>query len=179
MELTEQDIIDRLDPPKQTVAQFHWVAELAPESGLLHGIVIGENDPTPGDDVLRKLEERTKVYVDVVYVTVKNRGSRDSISQRATDEHKAQYPEAWKAFQDWMRVRLTHTPLAVAPWGTPGVLATLRELGMVWVEELAAFAGALPAGYDEHRAWCKRFVNFKAGVKPRLRLIDGQLTEVA
>lgn len=133
------------------------------------------------------------VYVDRVYIEEKIPDCHDFASRLATPLDIRQNKEAYAAFErsrDWK-----HHALDLLPGMTPAVLATLRDLGYFTVEQLAAhtpetahwtkteegdlfpaLAGELPAALHDMKASAKRLVAF---AKPRLRLVDGKLEQVA
>lgn len=119
------------------------------------------------------------VYTDVEYVLVVLSGGQEARSEdfsyRVTDEHRKAFPEAYAKFKELDGQR--STPLVILPDYMPSVGAALVDMGIRNIEALAA--ATVPAAFEPHRAWAKRYVAFRAGVKPRLRLVNGQLEEVA
>lgn len=119
------------------------------------------------------------VYRDVEYVLVVLSGGTEAKSEdfsyRVTDEHREAFKEAYAKFKEASGQR--GTPLTILPHYMPSLGATLVDLGIRSVEALAETS--VPAALEQHRAWAKRYMAFRAGVKPRLRLVNGQLEEVA
>jgi hypothetical protein len=121
------------------------------------------------------------VYRDVIYVEehiINSEGheEKDFQSCRALPKHKAMYPKEWAAFETESLSK--ETPLLALKGITPAVITTLTEIGVRNVEQLVACERELPEFLAEHRRNGKKLLDFFTGKKPRLRLIDGELTEV-
>ncbi len=121
------------------------------------------------------------VYRDVVYVEehiINSEGheEKDFQSRRATPKDKAMYPKEWAAFE---AESLSKTmPLLALKGMTPAAITTLSEIGVRSVEQLVECERELPEFLAEHRRNGRKLLDFIAGKKPRLRLVDGVLTEV-
>ena len=139
------------------------------------------------------------VYTDKVYVEIKQADSTDFVSYPAKRQHMAEHKDAYALFE---RTRgWNQHSLELLPGVTPALLATLRDFNFHTIEQLAAFTpetapwmqaklgedesgdpypnlnGALPPTLEPLQMVAKRFVQFVT--KPRLRLIDGELKEIA
>lgn len=119
------------------------------------------------------------VYRDVEYVLVVLTGGSEAKSEdfsyRVTDEHRESFKEAYQAFREADGKRVT--PLTIMPEYMPSLGAALADLGIRSVEALAD--ATVPAPFETARAWAKRYMAFRAGIKPRLRLVNGELVEAA
>lgn len=149
----------------------------------LHGAINEEQSQQAGHPV----------YEDKVYVEIRMPDATDYMSKLATPTDFRQHPEAYKLFErirDWKQHRLD-----LLPGITPAQLATLRALSLHTIEQLAShtpetapwltredgdpypkLAGELPASLEPIKTTARRYVSF---CKPRLRLVDGRLQEVA
>lgn len=134
------------------------------------------------------------VYAEKVYVEIKVPDDKDFMSRPATKADFRQYPDSYAHFE---RVRdFKQHRLDLLPGMSVALLATAQALGLFTIEQLAAhtpenapwrlsndedpypvLAGELPAALQDARLTAKRFVNFAN--KPRVRLVDGALQEVA
>lgn len=119
------------------------------------------------------------VYQDVENVLIVLGGGTEAKSEefsyRATSELRAEHPEAYAAFKAACAVRAT--TLRVLPDYMPSIAATLADMGINSIEMLAV--ADVPAPLEPQKAWAKRYVAFLAGSKPRLRLVNGEVQEVA
>ena len=148
----------------------------------------------------RNEEETTKngypVYEDRVYIEIKIPDCADFMSQPANRQHFKEYPREYEYFQkyrDWKQ----HS-LELLPGVTPAILATLQALGFHTVEHLAAHTpetapwlkaeenpypqlnGELPPSLQTIKEKAISLVAFWTNPpKPRLRLVDGKLEQVA
>lgn len=116
-------------------------------------------------------------YDDRVYVEIKIPDSTDFVSRPATPDDFIQFPQAYAHYErvrDWK-----YHSLELIPNLPLSSLATLRELKIHTIEQLAEHADELPAFLSDARAQSLRFIRFFRGDKPRLRLVDGRLEEVA
>ncbi len=121
------------------------------------------------------------VYKDVIYVEehiINSEGheEKDFQSRRAGPADRQKYPREWAAFEAESLSK--EMPLLALKGMTPAALTTLAEIGIRSVEQLVASDRELPEFLAEHRRNGKRLLDFLAGKKPRLRLVDGVLTEV-
>lgn len=117
------------------------------------------------------------VYEDKVYVGIHIPDSPDYVSVPASEQHFQEYPQAYARFKQWQDWKQHN--LELLPGITPAKTATLKELKIHTIEQLASHEGDLTPHVEDLRAIAKKFVLFMSGGKPRLRLIDGKLEEVA
>lgn len=136
------------------------------------------------------------VYDDKVYVEIKVPDCADFMSQPATRQHFSDYPREYEHFQKW-REWNQHS-LELLPGMTPALYATLRALGFHTIEHLAAHTaetapwlkaeeplfpelhGELPPSVQTMKEKAISLVAFWTNPpKPRLRLVDGKLEQVA
>jgi hypothetical protein len=130
------------------------------------------------------------VYRDIECVTIHVPDGKDIVSKRATPADVKEYPRAWERYQRVCAFK--EHKLDLIPGISPAALATFKgqphhpedesedtALHIHTMEQLVAFDKPLPDWLEAHRDYARRFLRFLAGVKPRYRLIDGQLQEVA
>lgn len=116
-------------------------------------------------------------FDDKIYVEIRIPDSTDFVSRPASPDDFVKFPEAYAHFQrvrDW-----NQHPLELIPSVPLSKLATLRALKIHTIEQLAAHEGDLPEIVRDVRALAVRFTHFFRGDKPRLRLVDGQLEQIA
>jgi len=85
----------------------------------------------------------TKIFDDVVMIELTVRGARESISYVATEEHKAEYPEAWALYSGERFTGNHGTPLNVL--GEGFTMARVKEFEAMHirsVEQLALVSDA-------------------------------------
>ena len=133
------------------------------------------------------------VYTDRIYIQEKIPDCPDYMSRVASPADIRQHKEAYALFErsrEWK-----HHSLELLPGMSPALLATCRELGYFTIEQLAdhtpenahwtkidegdpypALSGQLPPALQEVKVTAKRFASFN---KPRLRLVDGKMEQVA
>jgi hypothetical protein len=77
-------------------------------------------------------------YKDVVYIEISIKGNKNtSFSEPATDEHKANYPKAWTAYQNNSPDLCDGNPISVLPGVGPAQAMNLKAMGIMSVEDLA------------------------------------------
>lgn len=133
------------------------------------------------------------VYSERVYVEIKVPDDKDFMSRPASRDDFKQYPDAYAHFErvrDWKQ-----HPLDLLPGLSCALAATCRDLGLFTIEQLAghtpatapwvrdgedrfpALKGELPPSLTVAATTARRFIAFSN--KPRLRLVDGVVQEVA
>lgn len=112
-------------------------------------------------------------YRNVPMIAVKVKGEKDYVSETLTEKHRRRFPSA---YAKWEAIR--NAPPRVSAMLLPGItmadLRELEELQLIWLDKLAA--ADVPENLKPWQDLAKRFLTLS---KPRLRLVDGQLTEVA
>jgi hypothetical protein len=111
-------------------------------------------------------------YKNEPFIAVREKGTKDYISRPVKDDDRRRFPRAWKAWEARIGIKTT-LPLELLPGMRPAQLRELQELGITSVEALAAHVGDLGELTELHTL-AKRLISLS---KPRLRLVDGQLTE--
>lgn len=167
--------------------ELHWIREraIAPrsEQEAIYAEVI---EKTPDvfvavfDDAILDIDAShasgRKRFRNVTMVAVRNAGENDFTSTELTPEHEARYPNAvgiYRAKRDtWAR----QIALELLPGITPADAAELRALKVPDVLALAE-AQNLPAELQQWQVMARRFQTLNQ--KPRLRVIDGAVQEVA
>lgn len=114
------------------------------------------------------------VFRDIPYCTIRLAGEKDFVSRPATDEHRAEFPQAWAHFE---RVRSWEQhSLDLLPKMPPSVMASLKGLKVHTIEQLAERTD-LPDVFQPWHAMAVRWKRFWSGDKPRLRLVNGEFVE--
>jgi len=103
----------------------------------------------------------------------RNIGEKDFVSEPLTDEHRQRFPRAWAWWQAQADKR-AKISIALLPNIMPADIAELDALGIHDVDTLASTE--VPAELQQWRNMANRLRTLS---KPRLRLVDGQLQEVA
>jgi hypothetical protein len=165
--------------------ELSWIFEpplhAADEEGKIYESVIGKHEGYyvaiyHGAEVNADLTaaEGRQRYWNVPMMVVRNKGESDYTSVPLTRELEARFPRAarwWKEKQsDAKRVSI-----ALLPGITPADLAELRELNIADVETLAKL-NEIPKNLEPFRDLARRFVTIS---KPRLRIVDGVMEQVA
>lgn len=117
--------------------------------------------------------EGRPVFRNVVLVSIKNKGERDFISVPWTREHQMLYPRAAASWESRKELN-TKVSVELLPGITPAEVAELRAIDLGDLEALAA--GTVPQALAK---WKELAVRFRTLSKPRVRLVDGELKEVA
>lgn len=153
MSADDQKIMQEILPDKNVLAQFFMHAQK--------------------DDETSDREQRP-AYKDVLCVLLKVQGERETFSRVATDIDKRKYPESWAQFEAQNSKTKTH--LRSLPGITPARFQEFIEMGIRCVEDLAEYGGTMTDEQDKLRGIAKRVLS---AIKPRFRMIDGKLAEVA
>lgn len=126
------------------------------------------------DDEATQLSGRPR-YRNAPFIAVKEKGTKDFVSRPVLDEDRRRFPRAWKAWEA-RNGASAGLPLELLPGMRPAQLRELREInetgGITTVEALAAYEGEL-GELESFRVQARRLV------KPRLRLVEGKLEQVA
>ena len=124
------------------------------------------------DPDLTEASGRTR-YRNAPMLCKRNVGEKDFVSEPLTDEHRARFPRAWAWWQAQADKR-AKVAISLLPGITPAEIAELADLGVNDVEALAA--SDVP---EELAGWKAMAIRFRILSKPRMRLVDGALQEVA
>lgn len=103
----------------------------------------------------------------------RNLGEKDFVSEPLTDEHRQRFPRAWARWQSQADKR-AKVSIQLLPNITPAEIAELDALGVRDVEALAMTE--VPV---ELQPWRDMANRLRTLAKPRMRLVGGQLQEVA
>lgn len=122
------------------------------------------------------------VYRDRPYVrlTIPRSGDmpiQESVCVPVNEQHTREYPREWADFQ--ARMANTKHDIRLCHGITPAAVETLRGIGIRSMEDLAASVVELPEFIEAHRKFAKRYLAVVNGVKPRYRVVNGQIEEVA
>lgn len=138
-------------PPKMDVAIYHG-AEVDPDASARDGRVR---------------------YRNVAMLCKRVAGEKDFVSVPYTDEHARMFPRA-AAWWQMQKDKARKVSVQLLPSITPADVAELGELGIDDVEALAD--ADVPAELTHWRDMARRFRTLS---KPRMRIVDGALQEVA
>lgn len=163
---------------------LRWILEAATrprdEEGQLDELVNGKNpeflvaiyegaDPDPE---LSAISGRTR-YRNTAMIAVRVKGEKDFVSVPMGDEHRRRFPRATK----WWDANKQGTALVsvrLLPGITPADIAELDDLKLSDVDALAA--ADVPDNLLPWQVLAKRLRTLS---KPRMRLVEGSLKEVA
>jgi hypothetical protein len=112
-------------------------------------------------------------YRNAPMLCKRNVGEKDFVSEPLTDEHRRRFPRAWAGWQAQADKR-AKLSIQLLPNIMPADVAELDALGIHDVDTLASTD--VPAELQPWRSMANRLRTLS---KPRLRLVDGQLQEVA
>jgi hypothetical protein len=98
------------------------------------------------NSVLRPHEsemQKRPIYRDEHWVRIRIAGNdKDIVERKATDADKARFPDAWAAYERGIAQTTSGTPLEKWPRMTPGMVATLKGLSIMSVEDMATLSDA-------------------------------------
>ncbi len=126
--------------------------------------------------------EGRSVFKPIPYVEIFIPGDKSNRpNHKVTDEDKARWPEAWRAFLDGKMVSDKGTPLEVWALMDPARIAELKVLGITTVEELSKVADGnlakLGPGAQKLRERAKQFLQPQSKTETGLRKQNQQLTD--
>lgn len=113
-------------------------------------------------------------YRNAPFIAVREKGSKDFVSRPVNEDDKHRFPRAWRSWEARIGANKV-LPLELLPGMRPAALRELRDIKVESIEALAAHEGEL-GELSDFRVLAKRLGSLS---KPRLRLVDGQLQEVA
>lgn len=164
---------------------LHWIHEPAlqpvDDDDRIYNDVIGKRpdylvaiyEGAEIDPELTARDGRNR-YRNAPMICIRIKGERDFISEPLRDEHARRFPRATR----WWQQHRGETP-RVSVRLLPGIgAADLMELDELHLADVASLAAAesIPENLSRWRDLSRRFLTLS---KPRLRLVDGQLQEVA
>lgn len=149
----DEKIMKEIMPDKNVLAAFFMHAQKDEEASIREG---------------------RPVYNDVICVQLKVQGERETFSRVSTEVDKRKWPEAWAQFDAMHNKAKTH--LTKLPGITPARFHEFIETGIRSVEDLAEYTGSLTDEQDKLRGIAKRMLS---AIKPRFRMVEGKLQEVA
>lgn len=160
-------IREKAAPPRdEEDAVYRQVISQAPDIqvAIYQGAVV--------DPDLSEASGRTR-YRNAPMLCKRNVNEKDFVSEPLTEEHRLRFPRAWAWWvaQEGKRAKVS---VALLPNITPADIAELAALGVADVDTLAATA--VP---DELQPWRDMANRLRTLSKPRMRLVDGRLQEVA
>lgn len=112
-------------------------------------------------------------YRNVPMIAIKVKGEKDYVSEALNAGHRQRFPNAVRAWE-----AMKNAPPRVSAMLLPGIteadLRELEELQLIWLDKLVN--ATVPDNLKPWQELARRFVTLS---KPRMRLVAGQLTEVA
>lgn len=111
------------------------------------------------------------VYRDAVMIAVKVLGEHDFMPHPLTQAEALRFPRAYRAYQS-RRVGPSHIDVALLPGIALAQVRALHDMGLGNITDLAK-ANTMDDELEPFRQAAVKFA------KPRFRVIDGQLKEVA
>lgn len=114
-------------------------------------------------------------YRNAPFIAVKEKGTKDFVSRPVNEDDKRRFPRAWQAWEA-RKNTAAPLPLELLPGIRPAALRELREIGIQSVEALAECDRTDLGELDQFRVLARRLRSIH---KPRLRLVDGKMQEVA
>lgn len=166
------------------MSNLRWILEAATrpsdEEGKLDELVNGKNPEFlvaiyEGADVDPELSAqagRTR-YRNTALIAVRVKGEKDFISTPLTDEHRRRFPRA-TSWWEQNKSAAAVVSVRLLPGITPADIAELDDLKLMDVD---ALAGAdVPENLQPWQNLAKRL---RTLTKPRMRLVEGSLQEVA
>ena len=112
-------------------------------------------------------------YRNCLMIATRAKGEKDYTSVELNDTHKRQFPKSWAFFQNRENTR-RRVSVELLPGITQADVCELHELRIHVLDQLAE--ADLPANLLPWRAMARLYL---APPKPRLRMVDGKLQEVA
>jgi hypothetical protein len=92
-------------------------------------------------DVAESTKENRPIFKDVPYVEIMIPGDKNNIVvEPVWDQHKQRFPTQWSMFQRGEAEQVVGTPLKVAPFLTPALVAQFNHIHIVTIEQLASLA---------------------------------------
>lgn len=116
--------------------------------------------------------QRTR-YRNCLMIATRAKGERDYTSVELTDKHKRQYPQSWGFFQNRTNTR-RRVMVDLLPGITQADINELHDLKIYVLDQLAE--ADVPENLAPWRTMARLYL---APPKPRMRLVDGALKEVA
>lgn len=86
-------------------------------------------------------QEGRPIYIDQDWVTITVAGmDKDIIKRKATPADKERFADEWAAYERGQQQTRSGTPLDLWPRMTPGMVATLKGLNIMSVEDMATLS---------------------------------------
>lgn len=131
--------------------------------------VHGEFFRNPVLQGFRSEQEGRPIYDDEDWVRIKIAGQdKDVVERKATNIDKERFAEAWAKYERGLEQAKSGTPLEMWPRMTPGMVATLKAINIMSVEDMATLsdAGVQRVGIDGYklRGEAQAFLNSAAQV---------------
>jgi hypothetical protein len=152
------------DPSVQSSAAEVFVAIY---EGAVPDAELSANEPMDGEG-----RQRTR-YRNCLMIATRAKGDKDYTSVELTDLHKRQYPLSWGYFQNRQATR-RRVLIDLLPGITQADINELHDLRIYVLDQLAE--AEVPENLVAWRTMARLYL---APPKPRLRLVNGKLEEVA
>lgn len=166
------------------MSNLRWILEAATrpsdEDGKLDELVNGKNpeflvaifEGADVDPELSAQSGRTR-YRNVPMIAVRVKGEKDFVSVPMEDSHRRRFPRA-TAWWEQNKSAAAVVSVRLLPGISPADIAELDDLKLMDVDALAA--ADVP---DNLQPWQTLAKRLRTLTKPRMRLVEGSLQEVA
>jgi hypothetical protein len=125
-------------------------------------------------DVAASTEHNRPIFKDVPYVEIMMPGDKNNIVvEPVWDQHMRRFPTQWEQFKRGEEQQAVGTPLKIAPFLTPALIAELNLMKIVTIEQLANLSdNALTfMGAQEFKQAAKRYLDLTGGNEALLKRI--------
>ncbi len=85
-------------------------------------------------------ELKRPVYEEYDYIKIQVAGERDYFEGPVNEQHRAEFPNEWQAYQCGAQMTVSGTPLEEWPQMRPGIVNQLKALEVFTVEALAGLS---------------------------------------
>jgi len=131
------------------------------------------------EDKHRSAQEGRPIFREVPLIKVITPGSRDAMATKATENYQRRFPKHWDRFQRQLEQVMEGTPLEQVPWLTVGVIAELKGVNCMTLEQLAGMSDQLASkmmGMHGFRQKAKAFLDAASAAAPFTQM-QAQLEE--
>lgn len=109
-------------------------------------------------------QEKRPIYIDQHWIRIRIAGQdRDIVEREIQDQDKVRFAEEWAKYEKGLSQASSGTPLEMWPRMTPGLVATLKWLNILNVEDMATLsdAGCQRIGMDgyKYREEAQKYLN--------------------
>lgn len=136
-------------------------------------------------DVEASTKENRPIFKDVDYVEIMIPGDKNNIVvEPVWDQHKQRFPQHWEQYQRGVEKQVVGTPLKVAPFLTPALVAQFATMHIVTLEQLAGLSDSQAGfpGAQEFKRAAQKFLDMtgsNAALLERIKALEDQLVQKA